>query len=126
MWKSLSLKKQHDRNNTRKETMGQKEGMEREQVIAATSECEPALRDRVKDGIHRPQVWGMGKISDARALDPCLTPVCSALLHTGFPPSCCMHVSPSAVSLWQNQKNLRARIMPRGISGEEQLSAHSR
>ena len=29
----------------------------------------------------------MGKISDARALDPCLTPVCRVLLHTGFPPS---------------------------------------
>src|SRR5712692_1078887 len=26
-------------------------------------------------------------ISDARVLDPCLTPVCRALLHTGFPPS---------------------------------------
>ena len=29
-------KKQHDRINSREETMGQKEGMEREQVIACT------------------------------------------------------------------------------------------
>jgi hypothetical protein len=37
MWKPLSLrKKQHYRNNTREETMGQKDGMEREQVIACT------------------------------------------------------------------------------------------
>src|SRR6266567_4008233 len=48
---------------------------------------EPALRDRAKDGIHQPRVWWMGNISDVRALDPCLTPVCRALLHTSFPPS---------------------------------------
>src|SRR5258706_9790633 len=50
--------------------MGQKEGMERAQVIACTT-VEPAF----------------STISDALALDPCLTPVCRALLHTGFPPS---------------------------------------
>jgi len=31
--------------------MGQKEGMEREQVISCTEEREPALRDRAKDSI---------------------------------------------------------------------------
>src|SRR5712691_12998733 len=70
--------------------MGQKEGMEREQVIACTEGREPALRDRAKGGIPLPRVWWMGKISDAQVLDPCLTPVCRALLHTGFPPSCCL------------------------------------
>ena len=31
-------------------------------------------RDRGKDGIHRPLVWGMGNSSDAFAGVPCLTP----------------------------------------------------
>jgi hypothetical protein len=66
--------------------MGQKEGMEREQVLTCTEGREPALRDRAKDSIHLPGVWWMGNISDARVLDPCLTPVCRALLHIGFPP----------------------------------------
>jgi hypothetical protein len=43
-----------------------------------------ALRDRVKDSIHLPGVWWMGNISDALAADPCLTPVCRVLLHTGY------------------------------------------
>jgi hypothetical protein len=103
--------------------MGQKEGMEREQVIACTI-VEHALRDRAKDGIPMPRVWWMGKISDALAGDPCLTPVCRALLHTSEHHR--MLALPSAVSLWQNQKNRRALITPRGILGVERLSAHSR
>src|SRR5207253_3126172 len=31
-----------------------------------------------------------GEISDVLAGNPCLTPVCRALLHTGFPPSSCL------------------------------------
>jgi len=33
---------------------------------------------------------------------------------------------PSAVSLWQNQKNRRAILTPRGIPGAKRLSAHPR
>jgi len=58
---------------------------------------ERALHDRAKDGIHRPRVWWMGDISDALALDPCLTPVCHALLHTGFPPPCCVLSHPQSL-----------------------------
>ncbi len=67
--------------------MGQKEGMERVQVIVCTEGREPALRNRAKDSIPRPRVWWMRNISDALAGNPCLMPVCRALLHTGFPPS---------------------------------------
>ena len=74
--------------------MGQKEGW-REQIIACTEGREPALRDRTKDGIHQPQVWWMGKISDALALDPCLTPVCRALLHTSSTIECLLSHPPS-------------------------------
>jgi|SRR6266516_2042526 len=77
--------------------MWQKEGMEREQVIACTAGSELALRAKTKDGIHRPRVWWMGNISDARVLDPCLTPVCRALPHTGFPSSCCLLSHPSSL-----------------------------
>ena len=66
--------------------MGQKEGMERADHRLHYW-VEPALRDRAKDSIHPQGVWWIENISDALALDPCLTPVGRALLHTGFPPS---------------------------------------
>jgi hypothetical protein len=53
--------------------------------------------DRTNDGIPRPRVWWMGNISDARACDPCLTPVCCALLHTGFPPARCLLSHPPSL-----------------------------
>src|SRR6266566_6960062 len=79
-------KKQHDRLNTREETMGQKEGGERAgHRLHNDRIC--GCRDRGKDGIHLPMVWWMGNISDAFAGVPCLTPLCRTLLHIGFPPS---------------------------------------
>jgi len=81
------------------------------------------LRDRTKDGIHLLKVWWVGKISDTLTGDPCLTPVCCALLHTSEHHQTLAF--PSAVSLWQNQKDRRALIMSRGIPGER-LSAHAR
>src|SRR6266566_5947545 len=93
-------KKQHDRLNTREETMGQKEGGERAGHRLHTDRiC--ACYDRGKDGIHLPMVWWMGNISDAFAGVPCLTPLCRTLLHIGFPPSCCLrsHYPPSRIGL---------------------------
>src|SRR6266571_1303423 len=79
-------KQQHDRINTREETMGQKEGGERASHRLHNDRiC--ACHDRGKDGIHLPMVWWIGNISDAFAGVPCLTPLCRTLLHIGFPPS---------------------------------------
>src|SRR5579864_4608883 len=87
MWKPLSLKKTSTIVTTRaRKRWGRKRDGE---SPGHRLHCwiEHALRDRAKDSIHRPRVWWMGNISDVLALDPCLTPVCRALLHTGFPPS---------------------------------------
>src|ERR1700676_1033654 len=73
-------KKQHNRINTREETMGQKEGGERAgHRLHNDRIC--ACHDRGKDGIHLPMVWWMGNISDAFAGVPRLTPLCRTLLH---------------------------------------------
>jgi hypothetical protein len=103
MWKPLSLsKKQHDHNNTCEETMGQKEGMESEQVIACTCELN--------------MLCASLRFMPDTCL-PCASPY--QLQHHRMP------ALPSAGSLWQNQKNRRATITPRGIPGVERLSAHS-
>src|SRR5579859_6519195 len=83
-------------NNASRKRWGRKRGW-REQIIACTEGREPALRDRTKDGIPRPRMWWMGNISDALAADPCLIPVCCALLHTDSPPSCCLLSHPPSL-----------------------------
>ena len=82
-------KKQHDRINTREETMGETRGR-REQVIACTMiEYAAAAAGEKMASICQ---WGglSGNSSDAFAGVPCLTPLCRTLLHIGFPPSCCL------------------------------------
>src|SRR5216684_6502076 len=116
-------KKQHDRINTREETMGQKEGGERAgHRLHNDRIC--ACYDRGKDGIHLPMVWWMGNSSAAFAGVPCLTPLCRTLLHISEHHQM-LALSLSAVSLWQSQKGRRAGIMPCGIPGVERLSAHA-
>jgi hypothetical protein len=82
-------KKQHDRINTREETMGETRGR-REQVIACTmiEEAAAAAGEKMASICQ----WGglSGNISDAFAGVPCLTPLCRTLPHIGFPPSCCL------------------------------------
>src|SRR6266566_7449628 len=103
-------KKQHDRINTREETMGETRGR-REQVIACTmiEEAHAAAGEKMASICQ----WGglSGNISDAFAGVPCLTPLCSTLLPIGFPPSCCLrsHYPPSR--LRPRQKGRRAGIM---------------
>jgi hypothetical protein len=84
-----SRKKQHDRINTREETMGETRGR-REQVIACTmiEEAHAAAGEKMASICQ----WGglSGNISDAFAGVPCLTPLCRTLLPIGFPPSCCL------------------------------------
>src|SRR5712691_2801742 len=117
-------KKQHDRINTREETMGETRGR-REQVIACTMIARGACRGRGKDGIHLPMGWPL------REHQRCVRR--SSLPDTSLP-----HASPyrlptilllafslSAVSLGQSQKGRRAGIMPCGIPGAERLSAHA-
>src|SRR5437660_9229806 len=117
-------KKQHDRINSREETMGQKEGGERAgHRLHNDRIC--GCHDRGKDGIHLPMVWWMGNISNAFAAVPCLTPLCRTLLHI-FEHHQMLAFSLSAVSLWQSQKGRRAGIMPCDIPGVERLSAHAR
>ncbi|HEY3993068.1 MAG TPA: hypothetical protein VGM01_09345 [Ktedonobacteraceae bacterium] len=65
-----------------------------------------------------------GKISDALAGDPYLTPVCRVLLHTGFPPLCYLPIR--RLYLTKLEESSRAQTKPRGIPGAERLSAHSR
>ena len=87
--------------------MGQKEGIERERA-GHLLHCwiEHALRDRAKDSIHLPGMWWMGNISDALVADPCLTPVCRVLLHTGYSTIECVLSHPP--SLFGTTRNIVA------------------
>jgi hypothetical protein len=71
-------KKQHDRINAPKETMGQQEGEESRSSRAMSAYAMPR---QGKDGIHPPRVWWMGNFSDAFAEVRRLTPLCCTLLH---------------------------------------------
>jgi len=116
-------KKQHDRINTREETMGETRGR-REQVIACTMiEYAAAAAGEKMASICQ---WGglSGNISDAFAGVPCLTPLCRTLLHISEHHQM-LALSLSAVSLWQSQKGRQAVIMPCDIPGVERLSAHA-
>jgi hypothetical protein len=63
--------------------MGETRG-DGEQIIACTEGREPADA-------------ATGQKTAYLALDPCLTPVCCALLHTDFPPSCCLLSHPPSL-----------------------------
>ncbi len=116
-------KKQHDRINTREETMGETRGR-REQVIActlieyacgATGERWHPSATGVVDGQHRRCVRRSSRPD-------------TSLPHASpyrLPTILLLAFSLSAVPLWQNQKGRRAGIMPCGIPGAERLSAHA-
>lgn len=117
-------KKQHDRINSREETMGETRGR-REQVIACTmiEEAHAAAGEKMASICQ----WGglSGNISDVFAGVPCLTPQGQHASPYRLPTILLLAFSLSAVSLWQNQKGRRAGIMPCGIPGAERLSAHA-
>ncbi|HEX6484497.1 MAG TPA: hypothetical protein VF043_37105 [Ktedonobacteraceae bacterium] len=89
-------KKQHDRINSREETMGETRGR-REQVIACTM-IEYADAGAGEKMASICQWCGLsGNISDAFAGVPCLTPLCRTLLHIDFRTIKCLrsHYPPS-------------------------------
>ena len=100
--------------------MGQKEDMEREQVIACTvgSSMLCVTKQKMAYICQRCAGWGNQRYARQRSM---LTPVCRTLLHTSNEHHQ-MLAFPSAVFLWQNQKNRRAIITPRGIPGIERLT----
>jgi hypothetical protein len=120
--------KQHERSNTREETMGQKEEGEtaghrsRNDRICGWCGC----HDRAKDGVHPPCQWQMGNVSDAFARVPHLTPLCRMPLHIDFRAITCLRSHSPPSRFWQSQKGRRAEIMPCGIPGAEGLNAHAR
>jgi hypothetical protein len=115
--------KQYNCINSREEMMEQKEGGERSgHRLHNDRIC--GCHDRGKDGIHLPMVWWMGNISDALAAVPCLTSLCRTLLHISEHHQM-LAFSLSVVLHRPCQKGDRAGIMPGGILGAEQLSAHA-
>jgi len=97
-------KKQHDRINTREETMGETRGRREKRLIACTmiEEAAAAAGEKMASICQ----WGglSGNISDAFAGVPCLTPQGQHASPYRLPTILLLAFSLSAVSLWQNQK----------------------